>query len=1004
MTGAGRIAMCAAALTAVVLCHAEPAPVPAFQAQGLPASVASGPPPGIYADTQVLLPATLGPGTVPEYRFSGQESWFPFDRPIYLAAFAGEERRYDLQFRLTDGTAGSAVTYIIDMRPPEPPRFSPSSGDVGSGLAIGITAQGKVLMSLDGGPFETFDATETASFSSPPDATLVVSAAAYAVDTVGNASGLATAVWRLHPDELEPSFPLATVDGDSPRVIEDPARAATAEVIDIVGSARLNLKIPDGAIPCVAVNASDPFGSTASWAQIAGARPAASCVVPFPWGYERQIIVHYGYLLDGTLHAAPVPIVFMPRFPADDASVAPSSPVFPVVRLDASAAFIDWPANPFTTFVSMDGSDFLPIRGPMPVMLTDKPASVRFYSLARNGVRSETGGIELPARAAVPEPRLEGIKNGLAYGTAVVAKPAPGSSIRYELAEGDSAPEAVTSGSPTVPPAGLRFDGRPGEVVRYRLRIVSEAPGASIPAERFVSFSIDRQAPVVPELAYGTRSYSASDSTVSFKPLPSGNIFVSVSEDGQGPFVRYDGPMPMSGSDEGRRRYIIRAFAEDEFGNRSPEMESRRALIDRSSLYADARGRPGASGSPDDPIAYLDDAVEAAEKTGKRFVYVRGTISMRRPVTVRSRLMVAGGFDDDWNESPTSLAVATVRFPSSALASFAFLVDGGALTISSMAISMSAEGAGGIVSARGGSVRIVRTGLMISGGVEMVAVRSAGAPVVIESSSIDLASTVTGRGLDVSAAELELADSSISCGSSVRLFDAVRIADGRASIVGLRLEVAPESTLSGITATRSTVSVERSVVVARGGAASCRLFGANAATLTVSSTYVDLAWKGYAEVFSASNGSSLRIANLTAGIESPRAVLVGSSSSTFGLFNTIAFFTGPADVLIRSDTVPGAGTVSANCLWGFERYLDGAVQSPASSSLELYEIPGHRNLLEEPAKTFFATMKGLRRLSGASACVDTGIVLDWGSSLDLLGTKRVSDRGSRLPDIGAEEL
>ena len=241
MTQAGRVAMCTAALTAVVFCHAEPGPVSALPTPGLQESIASGPPPGTYADTQVLLPATLDPGTVPEYRFSGQESWFAFDRPVYLAAFAGEERRYDLEFRSTDATAGYALSYIIDMRPPEPPRFSPASGDVGSGLTIGIAAQGTLFLSLDGGPFEAFVADEAASFSSPPDATLVVTAAAYTVDAVGNASRLATALWRLHPDTLQPSFPLAAVDGTASRVIEDTASAATAELVDLVGSARLNL-------------------------------------------------------------------------------------------------------------------------------------------------------------------------------------------------------------------------------------------------------------------------------------------------------------------------------------------------------------------------------------------------------------------------------------------------------------------------------------------------------------------------------------------------------------------------------------------------------------------------------------------------------------------------------------------------------------------------------------------------------------------------------------------
>ena len=48
----------------------------------------------------------------------------------------------------------------------------------------------------------------------------------------------------------------------------------------------------------------------------------------------------------------------------------------------------------------------------------------------------------------------------------------------------------------------------------------------------------------------------------------------------------------------------------------------------------------------------LDDAIEEAQRAGKRFVYVRGGGSIGRSVVVSGQLEVRGGFDDSWNEVP----------------------------------------------------------------------------------------------------------------------------------------------------------------------------------------------------------------------------------------------------------------------------------------------------------------------------------------------------------------
>jgi len=989
--------LCAVAVMAAAFCHAEPSALPVELLPGV-----MGPPPGVYADAQAIIPATLATGALSFYRFSGQEAWIAFDRPLYLSAFSGEERRYAIEFRSPDRSGSSELIYTIDRRAPEAPSFAVGQGDVGPALRLSVDGSGDILLGVDGAPFASVDAGQALEYAAPADETRVVVASAYAVDAVGNASRLTTARWRLYPEGLEPSFPFAPYPAALAVRRDDSIPPSSAELTDMEGYARLTVRAPEGTVPCVAVNASAPYASTASFVELPGALSTASCDIPFPWGYDRPIVAHFGYIEEGVLRVAPEPVRLTPRFPSAAASAATPPPVAPAVALDASTARVDWPSSPWTIMFSVADGSFTAFRAPFGVELGEAPSSLRYYAVGPDGSRSAMGVVELPPRRQLAAPRLAGVEHGATYGFAVTALPPGEGLIRYSSSEGDAPPPPVSERSPSVGAEGLRFDGRPGEEVRYRLRLVAETSGT----ERFISFTVDRKPPPVPETAQGLRSYSSSDSFVTFKPQP-GTIFVSVSEDGKGPFARYEGPTAISGSDEGRRRFVIRAYAEDEFGNRSAEMKPLGLLIDRSSLYADPRGRPGASGAPDDPIPYLDDAVEAAQASGKRFVYLRGAVPLRRTVVVTGRIAIAGGFDEAWNESGSARAEIQARVaPSSA--AYAFVVDGGALSLSSIDLSQDMEGRGGMILARSGSVTVSRCGLKLSGGVEMAAVKSTGGDVRIESSSIGLSSAVTGRGIDASRARLEMSDSTVACDSSVRLFDAVRINEGEAAISGLRIDAAPSQALSAISATESRAVVERSVVSVTGGASSCRIFGASASSMSVSSVYVDASWKGSVEAFSASNGSTVRVAHVTSTVRSRESVFASSSGSRIELKNTIAIAYCDDSTFMRSDSSPGSDTVVANCLWGFTRLVAGrasigAISASALAELDRYAGGAKPNISEPPAKTFYASVKGLLRLSSASGCVDSGVDPGWAAPTDLLGSPRGSALGNP-PDIGAEEL
>jgi len=992
----------AVTILVTAFCYAEPSS-PSLSDELIPGVIA--PPAGTYSEPQVLIPATFAPGSVARYRFVGHESWIPFDRPLYLSAFVGEERTYSIEFQSSGTTNKSILTYTIDVRPPEPPVFSPLPGDVEGSLNLHVEGAGNLFISIDGAPFVPYPASSQPSFNAEKDATRIVSATAFAVDSAGNIAQFSSSRWRVHPVGLTPSFPF-TPESDIPAInkIEKDAEVS-AELVDMIGSARLTIRVPDGTVPCLAVNASDPFMSVASYAELSGTS-VASCLIPFPWGDETEIVVHYGYKRNGERFIVSVPVRLKPGFPVDQATSTLSSPVAPLIRIEESTAFIAWPATPWTTLFSIGSEEFSTYQQPIRIELGSTPKSLQYYMLDRSGARSSTGNTELPSRYTATIPLLAGVENGKTYGDTVLAVPRNTTKLRYELAEGNNPASAITSDSPVLALGGLRFEGKSGSVIRYQLRVVAEPTVqpegmiAAVVQERFFSFTVDREPPQIPEAMKGLRSFSSSDSVLSFKPQ-SGTILVSISEDGQGPYQRYDGPVAINGSDEGRKRFVIRAYAEDEFGNRSDEMSRMEIMIDRSSLYVDSRGRSGASGSPDDPIPYLDDAIEAAQTAAKRFIYIRGTVALRKTVVITRPLTIIGGFDAVWNDASNPAFIKVAITPSSS--TWAFVVDGGSISFVKVSISMNDLGSGGLVFSRSGPVNVSGSTIKLSGGIDIAVLKSTSSSIALDTSSIELSDSITARGIEIGGASLKLTNCTIQCKTTVKLFDAIRISNADASISGLKMEAAPSQALSGISAIHSTTNIESAVISIAGGTSSSRIFSANASCLTVSSVYIDSAWQGSTETFSVLNDSTLKVAHVTALVDAPRAVFANSQGSNLMIVNTIASFPGISSIFIRSDTVPMVGSVSANSLWGFSQYMDGKIRIQTLVDFNKFINPAKLNFSEDPSRMFAGSIKGLYRLSKTSACFDGGSPVDWASSLDLLGKQRISAE-NRIPDIGAEEL
>ncbi|GAB1457632.1 hypothetical protein MASR2M48_29400 [Spirochaetota bacterium] len=128
--------------------------------------------------------------------------------------------------------------------------------------------------------------------------------------------------------------------------------------------------------------------------------------------------------------------------------------------------------------------------------------------------------------------------------------------------------------------------------------------------------------------------------------------------------------------------------------------------------------------------------------------------------------------------------------------------------------------------------------------------------------------------------------------------------------------------------------------------------------------------------------------------------LSASSGSGIDIVNSIAVFMGGDALFIRSDTELKTSSIASNCLWGFSRLMEGRDTLGALSESTLQRLndlasDARPNMTEAPSKTFYASAKGLRRLSEGSACVDSGVPVIWASKLDLFGKTR-SKRLTRI--------
>jgi hypothetical protein len=958
------------------------------------------PAPGSYPDAVLLDPAFLDSPCM--FRYSTSSPWRPFDRILVLDAFPGEQRPYRLELLSTATGEVAVLDYVVDRQPPDAPTIIPVSGDAGDELTIGLRGEGSLMLSLDGEPFSPFDPEVPIRKAAPSDGSSIITALAYAIDEHGNASSPSFAMWRLSSIQVSslPSFDPGLKSRPGLRIQESIEGLSIRIVTESGTNPKVLLDIPVGRIPVIALQPSNADPSAASFIRLSPSAGRASAEIPVPWGYDLDLTVRYGYEDEAGLVVSGNANSFRAEFPFREPPAPPSEAPAPVVSTSFGAVLVSWPPSINELYLSMDGSEYtrylqpllLPYRGAQPYELS--------YQAANDGGRSDPVSLSVRVLPPLEAPVITGVEPGRSYGVGPAIQAAASyGTVRYEMTTDGSEPPPPGSSSPAIDGASF-FQGIAGQHVQYRLRLASVDDEGIVGPERFLDFSVDREAPSIPAIAQALPSYSADDLVLSLETLDDdAAVFLSISDDGTSAFQKYDGPVVLAGSDEGRKRYVVRAFSEDDFGNRSEEMQPVTVLVDRSSLYIDPAGRSGAAGTPDDPLSSLQEALQVSRTTGRKILYLRGNHVLASPIQIDGNLKIFGGFTSEW--AANQQEPASIRFSRPLASGTAGLrILDGQFEMRSVGIVSEGTGVSVLIDARNASLVLGQVSLAVSGGLEATVIKLQSSQLVVDGADISISSVVTGRALDSLDSDCRLDRLAITGDSSVRLFDALRIVGGQSTLTDLRLDASPGLAFSGLSLSKARVSMSGCALFVKGGASTLRLVNLNAADLTADTLFGDVVWLGEAELFRLGSSSNLRLAHATILAKAKRLSIVEYRDSSWKMVNSIINADSPAAVFASGNSEPQAGSVGANCLWGFSAFLAVSGGSGSLATLNAYSVPGYPSFVEAPTRTFASANKGLPRLSPSSACVGNAVTVPW----TLPDSLQIKLRAPVSRDIGVDGL
>jgi hypothetical protein len=997
------VALFAAALSLIPEAMASAQPSPA------PRSFLSG-------KDVVLYPSDPGSSF---FRFLPGGATLPFDRSLELWAASGEKCSYLVQTgsaaALASGEA-PVISYVIDKRRPHSPESRPGTGLYSAKLAIALSSEEGAdifwaLIGPDGSmsAFVRYDAEARPHLEPPSAGSVTYTLVAYAVSASGVRSDLSRFIYRL----TEPGLPAASPIEDKILLSPDPS-IASPKLESGRGYARLSMVLPPGSSLLLAFDRGSAPSSLEEFERIeADESGLASFRIDCPYAWSGEASLYYGVLKGNSASYSPMKLSVQLAYPADEVPL-PSAPSSPFLDSDLAGrtAFLSFPAYDGDIYVSIGNAESKLYTSPIVLPTGLAAVTVSWYGQDVFGKHSpsKSRSFELPVR--IPDVELTGVASLSSVGSEVVLKAiqkteAPASAkaqVRYELRTDGGLPPEPSSSSPLLGDS-LSISCPAGEersvVIRYRC-FVGDAGGEG----SLLRFTLDKKPPEPPVFAETPSAYSDKSASIRLLPGSGGkDVFASVAtEDSASPFALVTGPIQLTGSDSGPVDYTIRAYDVDAAGNRSKDMPAFSLVVDRASVYAAEDGSDRGDGSPDRPYKNLDAAFAAASRGGKKSVNLRGTFTMRSPARFSSEISLVGGFGPAWAKDPEARAVVRVL---SQQGKAVITQNGGSLSI--RRIELDAEGASSpLIALSSASLFVSESAIVAWSEGDLIIVSASRSKIALSSSRIEGAAAMSLTAFSAEGSDIVIADSSVSSRSDVRIFGAFDMDGGSLSVRESLLASASDLGLNLLSLRSSSLSVDRSLIQVEGGTGFLRIGSLKAVSGEIKNSKLFLSWKGPGTLFEIQGGGPAFRHNTVVADSKASLRFFDIRGSLPHLWNSIFDCSAPDSEFLRSDSVPAAGIVVADCVWGFDSYLEGELESKDFSSLNTLNAlsalySSKPCVSESPEDSFSTPLKSQAQLKRGSACVDAALPIEFGYSLDFSGHQRPAP-GTVLPDIGADEL
>ena len=940
------------------------------------------------------------------FRFLPKGPRIPFDRSLDLSASVGESRLYLVQ--VDSGKAGQAespvIAYRIDKRRPLPPKADPGTGLYEAPIEPRLSGEEGAdiywaLIGPEGATpaFVKYDEASRPRLAPPSAGTETYTLIAYSVDPAGNRGYPARFVYRLAEPGLDASAPVP----DSTAIAPD-ASIPLPDVDAERGYSELKMSLPSGSSLLLDVNPDFPPASLGEFERVDPEGGIARLRLPCPYAWSMDLKIYFGLLSGGVASYNPQPLSVHISNPADEIAPIPE-PEVPTIAADPAGrgAFAIFPSYGGTIYVSVDGAEPSPYTVPVALPPGEASAIISWYGKDESGQVSGSGSQRFPLPSAVPDIPLGGIADGAVSGSDVALKPLSKGSIRYELRLDGSLPPEPTLSSPLLGES-LPLSCAAGEELSVAIRYRS-FEGEAASEGRILRFTLDRKPPGAPRPSEVPPAYS--DKALSISLLPGSgarDLFVSASADGaDAPFAPVKGPIALEGSDAGPVKYVVRAYDVDIAGNRSQEMKSLSFVVDRSSVYVADDGSDNGDGTPDRPFRSFDSALAEALKAGKRNLNIRGTLEMRVPAQASTAIDLVGGFGKLWESDPSARADLRVAVPRSQAA---FTLRDGLLRFRHLDVEVDASGSKSFIAMDGSALALEDSSVSAGADGDYILVSAGGSKIELDGSRIEASRGMVFTAFSCDGSDISLSGSSISAAGGVSIFGAFAMGGGTLSLRESLLESHADLSLNLMSLRSASLLVDRSLIEVDGGSGYLRLGSFDSVEGEVKNSKIAMSWKGPGVLFEISNGGpAFMFDTIVADSGKDGLRFFDSRGYPPQVWNSILDCAGQGSELMRSDTAPGPGLLVADCLWGFDTILSGAIEAGGLAPLNALNAgsalySSKPSVAEPPERSFVAQLKSGTSLRADSACVKAALPLGKGYEVDFSGRPRTG------PDIGADEL